>query len=440
MKKIKQYLSAKDAPFVPAGLNKLSWMLESDSEEDIFLGLALLKGGGVPETLLTRLLALSLFHHNEKVRRKAKGLFASEAPTSLYDFVKKKWRYDYRYSMDEQQISAFLSEISQDKRINKQELGNLALKFIHKGGKFCLENHTGNVIDILSSLCRQNRLSLAYFGLQTLPKEIGQMTHLISLHIGGNNFTEIPDEMAYLTNLTHLYYDNTPLSDVALQKLAKFFPKIFAGQWLEKAQRFLHSHFNYTEALHCVENSILLYPEGSEAWQMKGILAQKMKNHEEALEYLRKAISLNPDDMLAWNAKAVSLYKLQKHKEALDVVAHALDILHLKSHKDKIWEVQLHTLKGDFLQDMVLFDQAHTAYDQALKINSESIIPILQKARLFAQTQEVCNMYTYLEKALTIKPVLSKELLSDKCFKPFSQEAAFQKLISHYHPTSTYSS
>ncbi|HAI75063.1 MAG TPA: hypothetical protein DCM08_02355, partial [Microscillaceae bacterium] len=158
MKKIKQYLSAKDVPFVPAGLDKLRWMLESDSEEDIFLGLALLKGGGVPETLLTRLLALSLFHHNEKIRRKAKGLFAAEAPTSLYDFVKKKWRYDYRYSMDEQQISAFLSEISQDKRINKQELGNLALKFIHKGGKFCLENHTGNIIDILSSLCRQNRL------------------------------------------------------------------------------------------------------------------------------------------------------------------------------------------------------------------------------------------------------------------------------------------
>jgi tetratricopeptide (TPR) repeat protein len=170
---------------------------------------------------------------------------------------------------------------------------------------------------------------------------------------------------------------------------------------------------------------------------MKGILAQKMKNHEEALEYLRKAISLNPDDMLAWNAKAVSLYKLQKSQEALASVAHALDILRLKVHNDKIWEVQLLTLKGDFLQDMLLWDEAHEAYDQALKINAESIIPILQKARLFAQSNHLTKMYEYLEKALAIKPILSKELLSDRCFKPFSKETAFQQLIAPYQPLSS---
>jgi Leucine-rich repeat (LRR) protein len=61
--------------------------------------------------------------------------------------------------------------------------------------------------------------------LTELPKEIGELTHLLYLEIGNNQLTTLPDEIKYLTSLQELHLESNKLSDKEKERIKKLLPK-----------------------------------------------------------------------------------------------------------------------------------------------------------------------------------------------------------------------
>jgi len=414
-----KYLTKKN-PEAENSIQKIKWLLESSNERDVELAFSLIKGGGLSQDLTTYLLAISFFHQEEKVRTKARSIYKKYANEDLYNHTKKKWRYNYRYSFDETKMSDFLSEINTHPQINGLELSNLALKFIHKGGKYCLENNTAPKEYILRILCRKDRLSLAYFDLEEMPTEIGKLTNLVALHIGGNRFSEVPDELQNLKKLTQFYYKNTPLSAKAIKKLEKFFPHIFAQQLLRDVQRSLQQHKHYTKAMELMDKICGLTPEDTYVWTVKGQLLTRMKKYEEALASLKQAIELSPNNVQAWVQRVFTLRRKGNLQEALKINNQAIQLL--KKKTSPLMLSYLYEQQGRVLCQLHDYQNALNSFQKVIIEQPEEVKFYYDIAKLAAKLQNKELLMNSIRQLVSLKVDWRDKILSNSLFSNYYEE------------------
>jgi len=199
-------------------------LIESKESENMMLALQLLETGGISFDTITYVFALHKWCRNIIIRNQAKYLFYKFASSRLQMFIKDTWKKEYLFETNENKIAKYLTILSGCYELNREDLGNIHLNLLGKGAKFCLENQTAPVTQILEQIIEENELSLANFDLQICPKEIIEFRNLQSLDISGNRFKTIPKELKNLTNLKYLYYKNTPIPS---KILANTFPSIF---------------------------------------------------------------------------------------------------------------------------------------------------------------------------------------------------------------------
>ena len=411
-------------------IKKIKTLLESGELPNIELAFQLIKGGGLTSELTTHLYALSIFFtENEALKRVAKRYYKSLASKSLYTFTKYKWNVYGEY-YNEAKMSKFLTKMAQHEELNGAVLANMAVCYLQKGLKYCLENQTAPPEKILGQFVDHDMLDLDYMSLNELPKEIGCFTEIKYLYLEGNNFTDIPDEMANLTQLQSLSYRDTPLSEEALRKLEKFFPKIFAAQYYMEVIDDINQGRNYDHSLEVLNKVLALDPTYANAWNDKGRVLQESKSPLEALECYDKYFEfakLDTDKALSRVNKALALQNLGKEDEVHDAAQEAVQILKQipTGSQDRVYYFS----RGLALFFMKDYDQALLAYDQGLKRDKYDGVLWYNKACTYAKQHKKEEMLEHLERAIQLRERFREEATEDIDFKNYWQDPTFLKTI-----------
>jgi len=349
-----QYLRNSDSEMAKQMIIKLQQLLESAEIDNIMLAFKLMEGGGVPQKLMTHLLAISEWHQEELVRKAADKLIRKNDTDELKKLFKKYWKTAYNNEPNETKIAQYLNDLSQIETIDINGLANLKLRLTRKGGKFCLENNTAPYEDILKVLVENNRLYLNNFQLDFLPKEIGKFINLISLNISDNCFNQLPEEIANLTSLEGFYYERTPLESEEIKKLEKIFPKIFAEDYYYKGCD-LRNDNKYEEAAKLFEKSVSLVPDFAESWHALGsvLLLDQNPNRQKTLEalktaqkYYQKRLNKAKQEPYHWFCSACIYALLEQEDSALEYLKNAIDLN--QGYKQKaIYEEDFDSFKSD---------------------------------------------------------------------------------------------
>ena len=411
-------------------IEKIKKLLESGEKPNIDLAFQLLKGGGLVPELATHLYALSIFYaEDNSIKRLAKNYYKSIAPKSLYDFTKYKWNVYGEY-YNEVKMSAFLTKMGKHKELDIPVLANMAVLYLQKGLKYCLENQTAPPEKVLAQFVDQDMLDLDYMGLNELPKEIGHFTDIKYLYLEGNNFTDIPDEIAQLTQLQSLSYRDTPLSDEAMKKLERFFPKIFAAQYYMEVIDDINQGRNYDNSLRVLNKVLNLDPTYANAWNDKGRVLQESKHPQAALECYDKYLEfaeLETDKALSRVNKALALQNLGWEEELHQTALEAMDILKKipAGNRDRVYYFS----QGLALFFMKEYDNALLAYDQGLMRDQYDGVLWYNKACTYAKQHKKTEMLEHLQRAIQLRERFREEAHEDIDFKDYWSDAAFIKAI-----------
>ncbi|OJJ21648.1 hypothetical protein BKI52_14155 [marine bacterium AO1-C] len=411
-------------------IEKIKTLLESGEQSNIELAFQLIKGGGPTPELTSHLYALSIFYsEDDALKRAAKRYYKSLASKDLYTFTKYKWNVYGEY-YNEAKMTKFLTKMAQHEELNGTVLANMAIRYLQKGIKYCLENRTAPPEKILGQFVDHDMLDLDYMSLNELPKEIGHFPEIKYLYLEGNNFSDIPDEIACLTQLQSLSYRDTPLSEEALQKLEKFFPKIFAAQYYMEVIDDINQGRNYDHSLEVLNKVLDLDPTYANAWNDKGRVLQESKRPKAALECYDKYFEfakLDTDKALSRVNKALALQNLgwedEVHKTALEAV-HILQQIPAGS-QDRVYYFS----QGLALFFMKDYDQALLAYDQGLKRDKYDGVLWYNKACTYARQHKKDEMLEHLKRAIQLRERFREEAPEDIDFKNYWQNPAFLQAI-----------
>ncbi len=413
-----------------AAIEKIKTLLESGEEPNIELAFQLLKGGGLSPQLTTHLYALSIFYNeNNALKRTAKRYYKSLASQNLYAFTKYKWNVYGEY-YNEAKMTKFLTKMAQHQELDGSVLANMAVRYLQKGLKYCLENRTAPPQNILAQFVDHDILDLDYMSLNELPKEIGCFPEIKYLYLEGNDFTDVPDEIASLTQLQSLSYRDTPLSAEALQKLETFFPKIFAAQYYLEVIDDINQGRNYDHSLLVLNKVLTLDPTYANAWNDKGRVLQESKRPEEALECYDKYFEfakLDTDKALSRVNKALALQNLEWEDEVHQTALEATQILQQipPGNHDRVYYFS----QGLALFFMKDYEQALVAYDQGLKRDKYDGVLWYNKACTYAKQHKKQEMITHLKRAIQLRERFREEAPEDTDFKNYWQDPAFVQVL-----------
>jgi tetratricopeptide (TPR) repeat protein len=405
-------------------------LLESGKHHNIELAFQLIKGGGLAKELVTHLYALSIFYtDDDTLKRRAKLYYKNIASPALYEFTKYKWNVYGEY-YNENKMTEFLSKLGDHPELNHKVLANMALIYASKGAKYCLENDTAPPEQIIAQLIDQDMLDLDYMNLNHLPKEVGMFDQIKFLYLEGNNFTDIPDELAQLTQLQALSYKNTPLTEEALQKLETFFPRIFATQYYMEVIDDINQGINYDNSLRVLNKILALDVTYATAWNDKGRVLQESGQSEKSLEcydqYLKYA-EYESDKALSRVNKALALQKLGWTQALEETAQEAREILKQipKANRDRVYY---------FSEGLALFftndyENALKAYDQGLAHDQYDGVLWYNKACTYARQGNLQEMTRHLKRAIELRERFRVEAKEDVDFKDYWKNEEFLKVI-----------
>jgi tetratricopeptide (TPR) repeat protein len=298
LSKVFYYLQQAELTDVAAMVNNLSGLLESAERDNLFLAFQLMKSGGVPQGLLTHVLAIKLWHSNPTLRQTANQLFKKFAPADLQLFIKNNFRSPQAKEYKESRIASVLTKLTEHPLIKPAILGNMKLKLSKRGIKYCLENKTAPALQLLQELVEGETLYLNNFELTFLPEEVGMFTQLKTLNISGNLFQEVPRTLQNLTKLEHIHYRNTPLNLTEIAYLETTFPEIFASQYYSEGESF-KTNMNFEEAVKYFSKAAQLKPSFGEAWHQWGACLLHTTQQALAVRILEKALQIYQDRIFA---------------------------------------------------------------------------------------------------------------------------------------------
>jgi tetratricopeptide (TPR) repeat protein len=427
----KQYL-LEDTPESREMLGKIKDMLISGETANIELVFQILEGGGVNPALATPILAVAVFQEEEKIRKRARRFLKKILPDSLFIDLKKNWDSYSHYYYTETQMSELLTKLTTSKIIHQAELANLALKLTRHGGKFCLENKTAHPEVIFRALTEGGFLSLEGFELKKIPPQIALVENLESIDLCGNPIEEIPDELQNLKHLKQIYFTFDRVSPQALAKLERFFPSIIAQRYIEEAWGMVRQKEN-EKGLGLMKKATLLQPENSAGWDGTAWILTSLQYYEESLSAVDKAVEFaqSPIEKALYLVNKGSTFQRLRRKEEAKESANAA--LKLISTIPKLeWNVEHYFTLGlsKFLNGF--FEEAHQAYDHAIRQNSYygGGVCWYNKACVYAQQFQKEDMLNALQKAMDIGAEFwYKEAPIDCDFEYYWQDEDFIKLM-----------
>jgi hypothetical protein len=288
--KNKKYLLSDDIESQEMRKNLVD-LLESCETTNLKLAFTLMLGGGVHQSFCEYLSVITLFSKNNEVQEEAKELL--QQAKVLIDS-------DVNEFLEEQEVTELLEELLQkNPKLDKKILGNYNLKFLEAdfGGHFCFKYQTETPRNILKEIVKyQKGIYLRDFDLKVFPIEATDFPEAKWLDIRGNQFKEIPDEIAKLTNLVGIKLEIEELSKESLKRLDNTFPTIMcenyynyghkcrqkseinAAKWFARSARLDNS---YAEAWHNEGASFLRTDEPIKG---KKALLKAIKKYEQRLE------------------------------------------------------------------------------------------------------------------------------------------------------------
>ena len=340
--------------------------------------------------------------------------------------------------------------------LDKQTLANDLLAVGHRGiAKYCLEQQTQPAIEVLKLLTKappfQEYLNLEDLELDELPKEVGAFIQIRSLSITGNNFTELPDEIQHLKNLSNLDFASdgmpevrdTPLSEAAIDKIKRFFPRLWSYKLAYRAEILLSKNYPGYEsatiqsatAHRFLEEALTLEPQSAYALTIKAAHLEQAEKIEESLKYAQQALTL--DAQFAWPRRVLvdGLYQLKKFEAC--IVACEPGIEHGKTitrpDYDDMWFLNhFHCSKAEAFYQLKQWAEALEAYQAIPNIWRSGFrkgLVAYHMACLYAHTQEKDLSLEYLENAIAEDDRFVKEAQQEPFFALYRQDATFMRLL-----------
>ncbi|OJJ21645.1 hypothetical protein BKI52_14140 [marine bacterium AO1-C] len=272
-------------------INKLKTLITSGEEENIKLALTLYENGGQPPALFTHLLAIWSFYDFEEIQEQAKELIEDHLTTEFERFWFKNRLYEPLLEFKECEITERLENTFSWEVIDTHALANLMLQFAGRAGAFCLKHQTNDNYAILQQIYAPHAHNLSFnsYDLETLPTEVGLFVDTERLVLSHNKFTNIPDSLANLTNLQSIELEGTPLSQEALLKLEKFFPKAMADYYVQLGYEAFDEK-DFKQAIKLLAKSLALNPGNPHYLNTQGINYLCNKDFDQAIAHFEQGI------------------------------------------------------------------------------------------------------------------------------------------------------
>lgn len=409
-------------------IQKIKKLLESKQDSNLLLAFQLIENGGVPANLLTHLYAISICHDNFEITDQANTLFTQNAPQPLLTYTQRLWAQKDLFSLSEPEISDFLTNTQAIQELDTPLLANLLLKLGGAGGAFCLKNNTAPKEEVLQEIYNTEWMSLASFELTELPPEIGLFTDTRHLVISHNHCTDIPDELQTLVKLERIYFDNTPLSDDAFQKMDRFFPKAM-GNYYSDLGREAFRDKHYQEAAHYMKKAITLDATKADYWNTQGVILGRLKKRKEAIHCFNEAIAINPKDTLAYSNQAHIYHLMGKEQLSLTAANTGLTLYQQHPQLSRSWESTLYFRKGQALFHLRYYQESNEAYDASLNIDPLFGGAWFNKACTYACLNDKSAMLRHLKEAIRCDAKFKRDAPEDTDFEEYWHDEDFLALI-----------
>ncbi|MEM7180612.1 MAG: tetratricopeptide repeat protein [Spirochaetota bacterium] len=388
------------------------------------LAFLILQGTGLHTELYSHILALQLFHPQSKIRRKAGSSLRKNTQEDFQLWLKSDILDRYTYAsykkLSEKQFCTYIEELAKNPYIQVEDLGSLSFVLLKKGTKYALAHSFLGKHFILQTFYTNNTLSLQNQYLDKLPQEIGMFPEMRTLHLGGNEFTEIPDSIRNLQRLEKITYQDTPISERSLKLLDSLYSSIMSQLYYEKACDFIDRKMELEEARRLLNRAIKLKPDSGNYWNAKGVVYQNFQKYNSADECFNKALLFEPDMPLAWSNKSYGFFKTKKISESLEVAEEGLK--RFPKNGNLNYKASLLFRKAQALYNMNQYSKAETAYLQSLQIDAKNWATHYNLACIYSALKDNSKAAKYLYQALQANPRYAAQARQNAFFNKIMQE------------------
>lgn len=176
----------------------------------------------------------------------------------------------------------------------------------------------------------------------------------------------------------------------------------------------------FEEAIQHYETGLALQPQVGLYLGMANALKQ-LHRYEPALEAIEQALQLQENLPAAWLLKGQILADLQKYNEAITAYDRAVQ---LNSHEQqRVWPHQAYV----YIR-LNQYAEALACLDQALALNPDDGYLYYLKADYYASQQQVDPALQHLQQAIQLQPSLRERAQTDAAFDPIRSDSRFQEL------------
>jgi tetratricopeptide (TPR) repeat protein len=170
----------------------------------------------------------------------------------------------------------------------------------------------------------------------------------------------------------------------------------------------------YEEAIECFNKDLTINDQSFESFYKKGISLYKLKKFKEAIECFNKAWQSNYSHYLK-TKNHIDELKLRRQYEL--ALLQSTELNQSKSIPVKFWYY-----KGLALSECAEYKEAVDCYDQALKLVSDDVSVLFEKARCELHLGEKESCLILLKKICSSDIKMLEKILKDKTFQLFNEE------------------
>lgn len=218
--------------------------------------------------------------------------------------------------------------------------------------------------------------------------------------------------------------------EIIMKEVGRFLPSIDELEKVMDAARELYLKKEYEKSLELYTQATEMKPNYDNAWFMRGVILNELKNHEDALDAFAAALENNVENEEGWYNLGVTLYHLGRYDEEIEAYDKALalrkdyiDALNnkgatlykLKRYEDAVecYEALLRIddtynkawfNKGMALKKLKRNEDALISFTQALIYNDKFFDAVFYRGRALLDLKNYREAFIAFDTALTLKP------------------------------------
>lgn len=414
-------------------ITKIKHLLETDEEANLLLACQLIESNQLPIAPFINHLYVWWEIHYDEGSSSEKALYkllnqSSDKAFRRYFQTRQKSNLLIAKGIGEDTVHSFMKGVERINSLNTSLIANLILQLTQAGGAYCLENNTAPAEKVIGQLIDRNMLGLGCFGLSYLPTEIGLFPEITHLYLDDNLFTEIPQALQNLTNVEEISWQNTPLSDEAIQSLESFFPVAMAHHYFQQGKE-LGQAGDYKQAKDYGKKATTLNPQEPKYWLYQGVYLENIDQQSQAIDHYEKTIALDPSSVIAFSGKGSCLVGLKRYEEAIMVINAGLDLPNIHQAKYTVYHKHMHYHKGIAYYNLLQYEASHEAYDQTLFIDPDFAHALYGKACIYAEEKQKYDMLEYLQRAIAQENKYRFDAPLDEDLKNYWDDEDFIALV-----------